>query len=94
MRILQVTIGSGTNTQVTTNTNIYCTIIVFQDNAGANCRIGDSTVTSTKGIQLATGSPGGSATFQINTPRGSQLSQYYIAGTTGNVIDVLYETAQ
>jgi hypothetical protein len=92
MRLIQLTLGSGTNTQVTTQ-NIYASIVVFQNNAANNMRIGDNTTTSSKGITLASGSPGGSATLQIFPPRGTLLSSYYVAGTAGQVIDILYETS-
>lgn len=90
MRLIQVTLGSGA-TPITTNTNIYCSLLICQDNAAANVRIGDNTVSATKGILLALGTPGGSATLQINTPRGTHLADYFLFGTAGNLIDILYE---
>lgn len=93
MRILQITLGAAA-TRVTTNANLYASIIIFQNSAGHAVRIGDNTVTATTGIALATGSPGGSATFQIFAPHGTHLQDYYLFGTAGDVIDILYENAQ
>ncbi len=88
MRLIQVTLGAAA-TQVTI-AKIYSPYVVIQDNAGANCRVGDNTVSATKGILLATGSPGGSITITRADNR-VPLFQYFIFGTAGNIIDVLYE---
>ena len=99
MRILQLTLGSGA-TQISPNLNstspesIYVSLLVISNSGGHTIRIGDSTVTSTTGIGLATGSPGTPLVLNFETIRGSLLSSWYILGTSGDKIDVLYETAQ
>ena len=70
----------------------YASWLVIQDNAGANLRMGGSTVSATSGIVITTGN--GSVTGQFNFPRGACLSHVYIAGTAGNVIDICYEDSE
>jgi hypothetical protein len=89
MRILQVTLGAAA-TQLTTNPKLYASALIFQDNAAANVRLGDNTVSSTKGILL---SPSGSLTVLVFPFHGTHLVDWYLYGTSGNVIDVLYEEA-
>lgn len=101
MRLIQLTLsGSGAN-QISPNTDtvaggtqVYVSYLIIQNNAGHSLRVGDNTVSSTKGILIASGTPGGSVTAQFAMPRGSLLSQWYIAGTNADVIDILYETSQ
>lgn len=91
----QVTIGSGTRTPLIASgqPNVYASLLIIQDNAGSACWVGGSTVATNKGIQLASGSPGGSVTMVFSAPRGCLLNNIYLAGTTGNVIDYAYETS-
>jgi hypothetical protein len=98
MRLIQLTLGAAA-TQITPNTNttstmpIYVSTLIIQNNAAAAIRIGDNTVTATKGIALNPSAVGPElVTFQM--VRGSLLSQWYIFGTAGNIIDIMYETAQ
>jgi hypothetical protein len=57
-------------------------------------RIGDNSVTSSKGIYLAAGPGGGSVTIFPPTTYASgaslDLSTWYAVGTQGDVVDVLY----
>jgi hypothetical protein len=96
MRLLQVTLGSGA-TQVIANQdtvtggyNTYCSLLIIQNNATHNVRAGDNTVSSTKGILIT---PSGSLTANLFIVRGTLLSQWYLYGTQGDVIDILYETS-
>lgn len=87
---IQVTIGASA-TQV--SAILYCRWVVFQNNASHNIRIGDSTVTSSKGILLASGTPGGSFTLQPDPqPEIINLSQWYVSGTQNDVVDVTCDT--
>lgn len=86
--LIQVTL-LATATQVSP-ISLVVNQVMFQNNAGHACRIGDSTVTSTKGIALASGSPGGSATFGPFAVNNTDLTEWYIFGTPGDVIDVLW----
>jgi len=95
MRVIEVTLGSGA-TQITPNVNsgestpIWVSTLVLRPTTTA-ATLGDNTVTATKGIVIAA-----SATLSLtfSAVRGSLLSQYYFYGTNGNVVEVLYETAQ
>ena len=86
----QVTIGASA-TQLST-TNLYCSAWIIQNNAAHNFRFGDSTTTTSKGTVLASGSPGGSYTTTASAngtqPAPDNLSQWYVAGTNGDVVDV------
>lgn len=98
MRILQVTLLAGA-TQIVANQDfpgggaqIYCSYLVIQNNSAANLRVGDNTVTATRGLLLT---PGGSSnTATINPPRGTRLSDWWLFGTVGDVVDILYEVSQ
>ena len=83
----QVTIGASATQLATVVTQ--CNWIVIQNNATHAMRIGDSTVTSSKGILLASGSPGGSF-YQGPLPTGgaTDLSTWWVAGTQNDVVDV------
>jgi len=99
MRILQLTLGSGAtaispNLNSTSSEQIYVSLLVIGNASGHTIRIGDSSVTSTTGIGLATGSPGTPLVLNFETIRGSLLSSWYILGTSGEKVDILYETAQ
>lgn len=87
---IQVTLGAGTNTQVTT-TDTFARQIIFQNNATHVMRIGDSTTSSSKGAQLASGSPGGSMNVGPSPqPQMLNLAQYFVAGTNADVLDVYW----
>lgn len=85
MRTIQVTLGA-TATQVTTG-QIYSPFVIIQNNASHSIRVGDNTVTSSKGINV---SASGSITIQRSDNR-ILLKSYYIFGTQNDVIDILYE---
>jgi len=96
MQILQVTLGAGATplaSAATSTLGLYCSLLVIQDNATHTMRVGDSTVSATRGMLLASGSPGGSGTFQLSVERGTLLEQWYVFGTAGDLVDVLFETA-
>jgi hypothetical protein len=91
MRLLQVTLGAAA-TPITTDKNLYASFLIIQNNAAAAVRVGDNTVSASKGILLSGGTaPGGSATNQFPFPRGTHLSDWYLFGTSTQIIDILYE---
>lgn len=92
MRLIQITLLAGA-TPITVDPKLYASILCFQSSAAAAVRIGDSTVSATKGIALSPGTPGGSATFQMAFTRGTHLVDWYLFGTVGQLIDILYESA-
>lgn len=87
---LEVTIGAGTNTQVST-TDLFARQVMIQNNAAHNMRVGDSTVTSSSnGALLASGTPGGSINFGPLNLGSFNLSNFYVAGTAADVVEVIY----
>jgi len=95
MRVIELTM-TGSAVQVTANvgalqsTPIYVTYMLVQP-ATTAATLGDNTVTATKGMVIPAG------TIQPLTfaqPRGSLLSQYWLIGTNGNKVEILYETAE
>jgi hypothetical protein len=87
-RSIQVTLGAGATQIATTPT--YCNQMDVQNNAAAVCRLGDSTVSSTKGVQLLAAGVSGSK-HTIGPFAGMQVdaSQYQLYGTSSQLIDVL-----
>jgi len=86
MRIGQVTLGAGA-TQISAQNIRFAQLIIQNNTTGDNVRVGDNTVSATRGILLT---PGGFFDSKLSVARG-QLSQYYLYGTMGDVIDYLYE---
>lgn len=87
---VQATIGSGTNTQVFANGSLPCKWIEFQNNTADVMRIGDSSTSSTRGLQLQPG-----VTFMeppLQQPNTYDLSKWYVAGTAGDKLDVACES--
>jgi hypothetical protein len=90
MRLIQVTIGA-TATAITTN-QIYASVLLIQKNTANNCRVGDKTVTSSKGIVVPSGSTTPVAPLKIaRSDNRIPLFEYFLAGTNGDVVDILYE---
>lgn len=87
-RLIQVTLGSGA-TQISTTTAPFNHMIV-RNAAGHICRVGDSTVSATKGIQLAASNAVNSDVY-IGPFDGAQgdASQFWLFGTAADTIDVL-----
>jgi hypothetical protein len=83
-RLIQVTLGTGA-TQISA-TPAYFNQMVVQNNAANNVRLGDSTVSSTKGILLV---PGGANNTGTLSGQQGDASLFYLAGTSSQVIDVL-----
>lgn len=86
VRLVQVTLGAGATQVSSTATPVRQ--IMFQNNATHDCRIGDSTVTTSKGIKLIAGV--GTLNSGPIISYASNLADWYIAGTAADVIDVLY----
>ena len=96
MTIFQVAIPASGKVQISTGlpTNVppatFVEQLVIQNNATHNIRIGDVTVSATKGILIASGTPGGSLGFNGFMNYSCYISDVWIAGTSGDVIDILY----
>lgn len=95
MRVIEVTLGSGATQILVPNqqapiANICVSLLVIAP-ATASATLGDNTVTATKGIVISDTVP---LILTFSQPRGSLLSQYWLFGTSGDKVEVLYETAQ
>jgi hypothetical protein len=89
---LQVTLGAGATQIISSRTPIHD--VQFQNNAAHNIRIGDSTVSSSKGILLLTVSGGGGGTLYLGPydALSCNLFEFWAFGTAADVLDVLYTT--
>ena len=84
MIIFQVTLGTGaTQFPAIQAQPQYMTV---QNNATHAMRIGDKTVTSSKGISL---SPGGALTFSLGLDYATRLCEFWAVGTAADVLDVM-----
>jgi hypothetical protein len=97
MRLIQLT-TSGAAQQISPNLNgfnqsnqIYCSLLIIQNNGAGNIRVGDNTVSSSKGILISPS--GGSLTANLFIVRGTMLAQWWIYGAASNEVDILYETS-
>lgn len=89
MPFIQVTLGAAA-TRVTT-TRTPCKQIIFQNTAGNVARIGDSTVSATKGIKLAASAAANSiVSLGPFDTHPLELEDYYIFGTENDLIDIWY----
>ena len=84
-RLIQVTLTAAA-TPISA-TPAYFNQMTVQNNASHTCRIGDATVSATKGILL--GATGGSNNTGTFAGQQGDASQFYLFGTAGDVIDVL-----
>jgi hypothetical protein len=62
---------------------------VCQNNASHSIRIGDSTVSTTKGILISPGTPGGSQTITPALQYSGDLTEFYIIGTANDIVDFM-----
>lgn len=96
VRTLQITLGAS-NTAILASASAHLNTrwFIIQNNATHIVRVGDVNISTTRGIQLPSGSPGGS--FYVGPdPAGSarDLGGWYINGTSGDVIDIIYDDGQ
>lgn len=93
---MQVTIGPGP-TQISPGVpgqQIFCRQVMVQNNAANDCRIGGKRVTATMGIVLKAVSGGGGGSFNSGPVSiyNTYLSDLWLAGTQGDLIDVMFNT--
>ena len=93
MFILQYTIQSTNTAEPITPTQrggilngISFQNVTFQNNGSNVMRLGDSSVTSTKGIKL---SPAGSFTNALSLEYSGTLNDWYVNGTANDILDIL-----
>lgn len=91
---LQVTIGAGARTQISAH-GINFKQLIIQANGSNIVRCGDSTIVAGaygtgKGLLIY---PTGNANVGPVPIQGGILSNWYVAGTAADVVDVFYEPA-
>ena len=85
MKRFQVTIGSSA-TQISALPQFF-KFAILQNNGATNAmRIGDSSVTTSRGLQLVKG--GGSVVIGPLPDTLEDASKYFVAGTQNDVVDV------
>ena len=88
MGLGSVTLGASAKPLSTSA--IYCAwITIFNLSSSNNAYVGDSSVTNLNGLALT---PSGSLTASVPI-QGTILSSIYVAGTSGQKVGFLYETA-
>lgn len=85
-RLIQIT-TTGAKQQVTSN-QIYTPFVTFQNNGTNNIRIGDNSVSATKGILIF---PTGSYTVQRADNRVPLFTRFIFGIGVGDKIDIDYE---
>lgn len=95
---LQVTIGAANTKVIAVGAHQNCRWITIQNNAAHTIRIGDTNITSTRGILLNAASGGNAGgSFFIGPDQGGSsrdLGSWYINGTQNDVVDVIYDDGQ
>jgi hypothetical protein len=87
MITFQVTIPSGGGPVQFPSLQVQPQTMVLQNNAAAVMRVGDKTVSTTKGISLAaTGTP---VVIPLGQDYSSRLSEFWVVGTATQVLDVM-----
>lgn len=91
MQIFQVTIGSNGKGQFPTLA-VWPQYMTVQNNATHDMRVGDVTVVAGvygtgKGINVS--NSGGAFTFQLGQDYSTRTSEWWCAGTAGDVLDVI-----
>jgi hypothetical protein len=69
------------------NESIFFQQITFQNNGSNPMRLGDRSVSATRGIILG---PSGSNTSTVPINYSTYLSDWWLEGTAGDVCDILY----
>lgn len=67
--------------------NIYVQQLIVQNNGGNDMRLGDTTVTATRGLVLGSS---GSINMGAFINYGTFLSDWWVFGTAGDVVDFVY----
>jgi len=93
MQLIQLAPSStGTIPAVARTTVIIPTVpfqwVTFQNNGSNPMRVGDSTASSTKGINLAAG---GSLTFGPAQHEGQNLNEWFVYIVSGDKCDIMYQ---
>ena len=89
--IQQPGVGTGAGVGSPQIGNLYVQQLIIQNNSGASVRIGDVTVSATRGLLLPSATaPPNSANLGAFVNYGTYLSDWWAFGTSGGVIDFIY----
>lgn len=94
-QLFQTTLGAAATQLIpaAVGANILARQVIIQNNAASTMRLGDSTVSATKGIFLASGPGGGQFNSgPISAAPNSYLSDFWVFGTAAAVVDILVNT--
>lgn len=93
VRTLQVTLGSGVTPILSVGAHQQVRWFVVQDNAAHAVRYGDVNITATRGLAL---SPSGTSFYvgPDSSASARDLGSAYLYGTSGDVIDVIYDDGE
>jgi len=89
VKTMQVTIGAGNTAVLSPGAHLNAIWMLFQNNAAHVMRIGDANISTTRGLSVAT--PGGAFYVGPATGVGRDLGSWYVNGTAGDVLDIVYE---
>lgn len=95
MRLIQVTLGSAATPIIIKGVqpanSLPFQVLVIQNNSAHSVRVGDSTVSATKGIVLASGSTTTTAPLIVapGLEYTSDVYEWFLFGTAADVIDVM-----
>lgn len=92
VKTLQVTIGAANTSIISSGAHQNCRWIVIENNAAHSIRIGDTNISSSRGLLLSSGTPGGSFYIGPDSAGSARdLGNWFINGTQSDVIDVIYD---
>jgi hypothetical protein len=96
VQTFQVTIGASGNTPIIpSGAQFICRWVVFQNNATHTMRIGDKSTSTVRGMLLVPGTSFYDAPQSgTSGPPNANLTLWYVAGTSGDKIDVTCESGQ
>lgn len=91
--LIQLNFSGAGKQQVLADTGIpvrMASVVTFQSNGAAAVRVGDSSVSATRGILLVSGTPGGAATVALSLAR-AFLPGYFVYAAGATTVDILAE---
>lgn len=92
IQTLQVTIGAAPTRLIVVGASVACKWFTFQNNAAHTMRLGDSNVSSSRGLAL--NAQGSFYTQSGSAPGSSNLASWFVQGTQNDVLDIIYDDGQ
>ncbi len=87
-----MTLGAGATQIAPVHPEVKCRQVILQNNAAAAMWLGDSSVTTSNGIYLASGPGGGVFNTGVFSPYPARLSDFFVVGTSGQIVTIFYNT--